>query len=124
MFAILGAILFLVVVVMYILVAFGLPLGEFTMGGQYKILPKKYRIMAIVSVAIQLFAILIILQAGAFIPLLFSLKITKYICFFFAVYLSLNTIMNLISKSKKEKYVMTPLSLITAICFWITVLSI
>ena len=49
-----------------------------------------------------------------------SFKVTKYICFFFAAYLSLNTIMNMISKSRKEKYVMTPLSLIAGICFWIT----
>lgn len=27
-----------------------------------------------------------------------------------------------ISKSKKEKYVMTPLSAISAVCFWITAL--
>lgn len=123
MFAILGATLFLFVVAISILVALGLPLGEFTMGGQHKVLPKKYRIMAIVSVVIQLFAIVIILQAGGFIPLFFSPMITKYICFFFAIYLSLNTIMNLLSKSKKEKYVMTPLSLITAICFWVTTFS-
>jgi len=32
----------------------------------------------------------------------------------------LNTIMNMISKSRKEKYVMTPLSFIAGICFWIT----
>lgn len=123
MFAILGATLFLFVVAISILVALGLPLGEFTMGGQHKVLPKKYRIMAIVSVVIQLFAIVIILQAGDFITLFFSPMITKYICFFFAIYLSLNTIMNLLSKSKKEKYVMTPLSLITAICFWVTAFS-
>lgn len=123
MFAILGATLFLFVVVISILVALGLPLGEFTMGGQHKVLPKKYRIMAIVSVVIQLFAMVIILQAGGFITLFFSPMITKYICFFFAIYLSLNTIMNLLSKSKKEKYVMTPLSLITAICFWVTAFS-
>ncbi|PKM57656.1 MAG: hypothetical protein CVU98_05020 [Firmicutes bacterium HGW-Firmicutes-3] len=120
MFAIIGALLFFGIAIMTLLVAFGLPLGEFKMGGQYKILPSKYRIMAFVSVAIQLFAMLIVLQAGGFIPLLFSIKITQYICYFFAIYLSLNTIMNLTSKSKKEKYVMTPLSLIAAICYWIT----
>lgn len=120
MFAIIGALLFFGIGVMTVLVACGLPLGEFTMGGQYKILPKKFRIMAIVSVAVQLFAIIIILQAGGFIPLFFSFKITKYITFFFAAYLTLNTIMNLSSKSKKEKYVMTPLSFIAAICYWIT----
>ena len=120
MFSILGAVLFGVIAIMTVLVACGLPLGEYTMGGQHKILPKKFRLAAVVSVAIQVFATIIILQTGGFIPLWFSFKVTKYICFFFAAYLSLNTIMNMISKSKKEKYVMTPLSLIAAICFWIT----
>ena len=120
MFSILGAVLFGVIAIMTVLVACGLPLGEYTMGGQHKILPKKFRFAAVVSVAIQIFAMIIILQAGGLLPLWFSFKITKYICFFFAAYLSLNTIMNMISKSKKEKYVMTPLSLIAGICFWIT----
>ena len=120
MFSILGAVLFGVIVIMTVLVACGLPLGEFTMGGQHKILPKKFRVMSVISVAIQVFAMVIILQAGGFISMWLSFKLTKYICFFFAVYLSLNTIMNMISKSRKEKYVMTPLSLIAGICFWIT----
>ena len=123
MFSILGAVLFGVIATMTVLVACGLPLGEFTMGGQHKILPKKFRVMAVISVAIQIFAMIIILQAGGFISLWLSFKVTKYICFFFAAYLSLNTIMNMISKSRKEKYVMTPLSLIAGICFWITALQ-
>ena len=120
MFSILGAVIFGVMAVMTVLVAYGLPLGEFTMGGQHKILPKKFRVAAVISVAIQIFAMIIILQAGGFISLCLPFKLTKYICFFFAAYLSLNTIMNMISKSRKEKYVMTPLSLIAGICFWIT----
>ena len=120
MFSILGAVLFGVIAIMTVLVACGFPLGEFTMGGQHKILPKKFRVMAVISVAIQIFAMIIILQAGGFVSLWLSFKVTKYICFFFAAYLSLNTIMNMISKSRKEKYVMTPLSLIAGICFWIT----
>ena len=119
-FAILGAVIFGVIATMTVLVACGLPLGEFTMGGQHKILPKNLRVAAVISVAIQFFTMIIILQAGGFIPLWFSFKVTKYICFFFAAYLSLNTIMNMISKSRKERFVMTPLSLIAGICFWIT----
>ena len=120
MFSILGPVIFGVIATMTVLVACGLPFGEFTMGGQHKILPKNLRVAAVISVAIQFFAMIIILQAGGFIPLWFSFKVTKYICFFFAAYLSLNTIMNMISKSRKERFVMTPLSLIAGICFWIT----
>ena len=120
MFSILGAVLFGVIATMTVLVACSFSLGEFTMGGRHKILPKKFRVVAVISVAIQVFAMIIILQARGFISLWLSFKLTKYICFFFAIYLSLNTIMNMISKSRKEKYVMTPLSLIAGICFWIT----
>lgn len=120
MLSILGVAVFGVIATMTVLVACGLPLGEFTMGGQHKILPKKLRVVAVISVAIQIFAMIIILQAGGFISLWWSFKVTKYICFFFAAYLSLNTIMNMLSKSRKEKYVMTPISLIAGICFWIT----
>lgn len=120
MIAIFATVLFSIVAMMTLLVACGLPLGEFTMGGRYKILPPKLRIMAVVSFIVQLFAILIVLQAGGYIPFWFSPDVTKYICIFFAAYLSLNTIMNLLSKSKKEKYVMTPLALAASVCFWIT----
>lgn len=124
MITIVGAILFAIVAVITILVACGAPLGEFTMGGKYKVLPKPLRIMAFISVIIQLFAIITILQAGGIVPLWFTERITKYICLFFAAYLSLNTILNFLSNSKKEKYFATPLSTLTAICFWITALEL
>lgn len=56
-------------------------------------------------------------------PLWFSFKSTKIICTVMAVYLSLNVVMNFISKSRKEKYIMTPLSFLTAACFWLTALK-
>ncbi len=120
MLAELAAILFTVIAILTLLVALGLPFGEFTMGGQHKILPPKVRIVAGCSFLIQLLAIIVVLQAGGHIPLWFPSVVTKGTCKFFAAYLSLNMIMNALSKSKKERYVMTPLSLVAAICFWIT----
>lgn len=122
MISIIGAVLFAIVAVMTALVSFGAPLGEFTMGGKYKVLPKQLRLIAVISFFIQIFAIIIILQVGGFLTLWFSKKVTRYICIFFAAYLSLNTVMNFFSNSKKEKYFATPLSLVAAICFWITAL--
>ena len=122
MTAIIGAVSFSIVILLSLLIICGLPLGEFTMGGQYKVFPQKLRIVLISQLILQVFFVVIILQAGGFLPLWFSHKTTKIICIVMASYLSLNVIMNFISKSKKEKYVMTPLSLVTAICFWITAL--
>ena len=45
MFAIIGACLFSVVIILSLLIICGLPLGELTMGGQYKVFPKKLRIV-------------------------------------------------------------------------------
>lgn len=122
MIAILGASVFSIVIVLSFLILCGLPLGELTMGGQYKVFPKKLRIILVTQLILQMFFVVIILQMGGFIPLWFSANVTKIICIIMAVYLSFNTVMNFISKSKKEKYVMTPLSAISAVCFWITAL--
>lgn len=123
MLSIIGAGAFSIVIILSILIICGLPLGELTMGGQYKVFPKKLRIVLVAQLILQVFFVLIILQIGEFIPLWFSYNVTKIIGIVMAIYLSLNTVMNLISKSKKEKYIMTPLSFVTAICFWITALQ-
>ena len=123
MISMIGAGDFSIVIIVSILIICGLPLGELTMGGQYKVFPPKLRIVLVIQLILQVFFVLIILQMGEIIPLLFSYNVTKIIGIVMAIYLSLNTVMNLISKSKKEKYIMTPLSFVTAICFWITALQ-
>lgn len=112
-----GAFILLAVIILSILLICGFPLGELTMGGKYKIWPKKLRMIAIGQLLLQLFALYILLSAGAVIPLLFTRKMTKIICFVFAVFFVSNTFMNFVSKSKKEKCIMTPMSAIEAICF-------
>ena len=123
MFAIIGSIAFLIVIVLSILIIMGLPVGELTMGGKYKVFPKKLRVVLVSQLFLQIFFAIILLQLGKIIPLCFSYDITRIIGTIMAIYLSVNTLMNLISNSKKEKFIMTPLSLITALCFWITLFA-
>lgn len=115
-----GAVLLLAVAVMEVLLIIGLPLGEFTMGGRHKVLPSMYRVFAASSIALQLFGAFIILQGGGIMVMWFTGNVTKIICFVFAGFFAVNTIMNLISPSKKEKIVMTPLAAVEACCFAIT----
>lgn len=122
-FSIIGALLFGMIAVLTLLVTLGFPLGEFTLGGMHKVLPTNMRIASGISFVIQIVAICMILYVGGVISLNFSLKIAKGICMFFAVYLLINTGMNFFSDSLKERYVMTPLALISSICFFITVLK-
>ena len=123
MIALIGACAFSVVIILSVLIIIGLPLGELTMGGKYKVFPKKLRIVLFTQLLLQIFFVIIILQKGDIIPLWFSYNVTKVISICMAVYLSLNALMNLVSTSKKEKYIMTPLSVIAAICFWLTALK-
>ena len=118
--SIMGAVLLLGVAVMEVLLIFGLPLGEFTMGGRYKVLPPMFRLFAASSIILQLFGAAMLLQCSGLMNMWFAGKVTKIICFVFAGFFAVNTIMNFISPSKKEKYVMTPLAAIEAVCFAIT----
>ena len=119
--SLIGACAFSVVIILSFLIILGLPLGELTMGGRYKVFPKKLRIVLVSQLLLQVFFVIVILQMGGYLPLWFSHKTTRIILIVMAVYLSLNVLMNLASKSRKERLIMTPLSLIAAVCFWITV---
>lgn len=116
--SIICAILFLLVIAISILLIFGLPLGEFTMGGKYVIFPKELRIVLIFQLVLQLFFLVISLQLGGHIPMWFSNRTTRIIGTVMVIYLSLNILMNAFSRSKKERFLMTPLSAITAVCLW------
>lgn len=122
--AITGSILFSLTVILYILLAAGAPLGEYAMGGANKVLPPKVRTMVVFAILIQIFGIIILLQAGGIIDSAIPPQVVKTGCYVYAIYLSVNVVMNLFSKSNKERLLMTPLSAITATCFWVAALSI
>lgn len=119
-FALIGSIIFLVIIILCILIIIGLPLGEFTMGGKYKILPMKMRLVSISSLVLQILGLIMILQKGNIIEFNISNSVSKGFCIFFGIYLALNSIMNIMSFSKKEKYIMTPLSILSSLCFFLT----
>ena len=62
MISIIGAGVFSIVIILSILIICGLPLGELTMGGQYKVFPPKLRIVLVTQLILQVFFVLIILM--------------------------------------------------------------
>lgn len=115
--ALTGAIIFGAMAIFTLLVTFGVPFGEFTLGGKYKVLPPKMRLVSGISFIIQLVGIAAILEAGEIVSIDFPYGIEKGLCIFFGIYLLINTGMNAASLSNKEKYTMTPLSLCASVCF-------
>ena len=120
MMAIIAAFLLIIAALVEVLLILGSPLGEFTMGGQYRVLPPAYRAIAAISIVVQLAAAAIVLQCGGYMDMWFSASVSRVICLVLAGYFVLNAFMNCFSKSKKEKFVMTPLAIIEAICFAVT----
>ncbi|RLL40372.1 hypothetical protein D8M04_19235 [Oceanobacillus piezotolerans] len=102
-------IMFVMIAGFQVLLSLGYPVGEFAMGGFYKVLPKKLRIVSAANAILLLFMGYVflshskIINGYPFIP-------TTILIWIFTIFLGLNTVANLISQSKKEKLVMTPLS--------------
>lgn len=97
----------------------GAPLGRFAWGGQHRLLPPKLRIGSVISIIIYaIFAIFTLNKASilSWISQGNVLNITLWIIF---AYLVLGVFMNAVSRSKPERYTMTPVALILAICLFI-----
>ena len=118
-----GSFLMGAVAVLYLLAAAGLPLGAFLMGGYHKILPARLRVAAGILCFVQHFAVFVLLRTGGVISAGMPFAVSRGFCFFFAVYLTLNVLLNLCSRSRWERLIMTPVSVFAASCFWITALG-
>ncbi|MCK0472478.1 hypothetical protein [Halalkalibacter sp. APA_J-10(15)] len=113
------AILFVSVAVFQVILSLGYPFGEFAMGGYYKVLPKKFRIVSAFNAVILLFMGLVFLQHTNVLNWSYFLS-TNILVWVITIFLGVNTIANLISQSKKERLIMTPLSGFTFIlCLFI-----
>ncbi|WP_082153689.1 hypothetical protein [Bacillus sp. LL01] len=108
------------VAVFQVFLSLGYPFGEFAMGGYYKVLPKKLRIVSAVNALILLFMGFVFLQHTNVLNSLDFLS-TNILVWVITIFLGLNTIANLISRSKKERLFMTPLSgFIFILCLFIS----
>ncbi|GMA46961.1 hypothetical protein [Tetragenococcus muriaticus] len=118
--SIIVAIIFVFLAIFQELLTLGFPLGEFTLGGYYKVLPKKLRTISAISSLILLFMAIVVLKHAKIFNGLDFLP-TSILMWIITIALSLMTLANAISQSKKEKYTMTPLSGIAfLLCLYIT----
>ena len=97
----------------------GAPLGNYAWGGQHKVLPAKLRFGSACSIVIYaVFASFILSRSGIWVIVTNNtvLNVGLWIITF---YLSLGIFLNAISRSKHERNLMTPVSAILAIMFFI-----
>lgn len=101
------------VAVFQLALAAGAPVGRFAWGGTHRVLPLPLRIASVVSVLIYaLIALLALDRAGVVdvLPAIVS-QIGMWIVFGYFV---IGIAMNAISRSKPERYTMTPLVIVLA----------
>jgi len=117
--AIIAVVIFVVISVIQLLLALGLPLGKLAYGGKYEKLPTNMRIMSFVAIGIFTLGSISVLERAGIITIFNNPIFTLVVVWIMAIYLAFNTLLNAISKSKQEKLIMTPLSLILSICCFI-----
>jgi len=100
-----------------ILLAVGFPLGRFAWGGKHRVLPGKLRISSLASVAILGVAAWILLARAGHVAPGSEPLVVRIIAWVFTGYFGLNVLMNLASKSRLERAIMTPVALLLAACF-------
>lgn len=92
--------------------AAGAPLGRFAWGGVHERLPTNLRIGSVVSIAIYAVFALIVLERAGVTHVLPSPSIATIGIWVIVGYLALGVVMNAISRSKPERFTMTPVALV------------
>ena len=117
------AIIFGCMFIFQMLLAVGAPLGHMAWGGKLKTLPSSLRIASTVSALIFLYGIAVVLESADLIELIHAPKIIQVSVWVFALMFTFSTVGNYLSKSRLEKRIMTPISLILSITCFIIALS-
>jgi hypothetical protein len=113
--ALLATVLLIGLIIFQLLLASGQPLGRFAWGGQHPtVLPMQFRIASLVAVVLYAFFAFIILNQAGVIEVVARDGWAKTAIWILTVYLFIGVLMNAISRSKSERMVMTPLTLVLA----------
>ena len=109
--------------VFQIALIFGAPIGRFAWGGQHRVLPLNLRLGSLLSLVLyDTFGLFLMSKAGIW-ELIQDEWVLQLGLWIFTAYFALGVIVNGISRSKPERYVMTPVAAVLFICFLIVALG-
>ncbi|MFC2077200.1 hypothetical protein ACFLTM_00130 [Candidatus Bipolaricaulota bacterium] len=106
-----------------ILLAAGLPLGAAAWGGRHRVLPRGLRFGSLAAAGILAVAAWMLLARSGLVVPGGEPLVVRIVAWVFAGYFGLNVLMNLTSKSRLERIVMTPTSVLLAACYLIVTIS-
>ncbi len=123
-FAVTASIGFIGLAIFQLLLALGKPYGKAAWGGKHEILPVPLRFASLGAILIFIILTLSILEKAHIIFVINNENFVTYAIWIFSFFFSVNTLGNFLSKSKIEKVIMTPVSLLLSIsCFIVAILS-
>lgn len=109
--------------VLHIMLSMGLPIGEYVLGGENKVIPKEKRYINIILAVIFLLLGLFYISKSIYVPFQISKTPSEIIMILYSLFLAYAIIGNtFFTKSKKEKLVMIPASCIGFVCSFFTLL--
>lgn len=112
--AIAATILLGLLAVFQLALAVGAPLGRFAWGGQSTVLPTRLRIGSVVSIVIYALIAAVLLERAGLIRLFGAAGFVQVAAWVVFAYFTLGILMNAISRSKPERYTMTPITIVLA----------
>lgn len=101
--------------------ALGAPLGRFAFGGAHERLPVGFRIGSLIAIATYAVFAVIALESAGLMKVLPHTAIAGIGIWVIVAYLALGVVMNALSRSKPERFTMTPLAL--ALCLLAAVIA-
>jgi len=108
--------------VFQIALAAGAPLGRFAFGGGHVRLPVGFRIGSVVSLFIYGACAAVVSDRAGLVDLVAD-SVSGVGVYVVAGFMSLGVLMNAISRSKPERFTMTPVALVLAAAAWVVALG-
>ncbi|MDQ0893728.1 hypothetical protein [Agromyces ramosus] len=87
---------------------FGAPLGRFAWGGADRVLPRAKRIGSVISIVLYAVFAWVFLMKAELVPMVLPELVVDVGAWVIAAYFAIGIPMNAISRSKSERYTMTP----------------
>jgi hypothetical protein len=113
--AVLICILFGVLAVLQLALVFGAPIGHFAWGGADRVLPRAKRIGSIVAIVLYaVFGWVFLMKAGL-VPMALPEIVVDVAAWVITAYFAIGIAMNAISRSKPERYTMTPVAIVLTV---------
>ena len=110
--AVVASIILAGVGVLQAFLAAGAPLGQFAWGGRHRVLPIGFRIASAVAIPLYIGMIVLMLNRAGVISVSGNTGAIRLAAWLLVAYFALGVLMNLASRSRPERYVMTPIVLV------------